>query len=109
MKDAQDLLNELLGDDILAEVSHLVLLRSKAECDIHIYHILNGPKTGMYRAVPKLSWLPAHAEFVGHGRTDQDALRDCLTKSRGIPIDAMFPRPGPQMVADTKDVLRGLM
>jgi hypothetical protein len=110
MQQGQDEFSKLLGDDVLAQVSHHVLLRGKRECDIQVYHILNGPNAGAFWAVPKISWRPSHKDFFGRGETDHQALQDCLRKSRGIPLDTMFPRPGPEKVdGDSNDVLSALL
>jgi hypothetical protein len=37
----------------VAEVSHHALLRRQKVCDIHVYHILNGPKTGAFGRSPE--------------------------------------------------------
>jgi hypothetical protein len=110
MKNAEDELSEVLDDDVLAHVSHHALLRGKKECDIYIYRILNSPNAVGYWAVPRIAWRPSQKDFLGRGNSDQEALQDCLRKSRGIPLDTMFPRPGPGKVdGDSNDVLSGLL
>jgi hypothetical protein len=110
MRDAQDEADEVPSDDVLAEVSHHVLFRGKKGCDVHVYHILNGPRADTFWAIPKLLWRPSHKDFFGKGNTEEEALQDCLRKSRGIPIDRMFPRPGPGMVdGDAHDVVGSLL
>ena len=97
MKDVREILEELLGDNILTEATRYTLNRKNCWFDIQIYHFVNGPTAGSYEAVPQALWKRALDQYVGRGRTDQEALRSCLAKIKDIPYESLFPDlPGPE-------------
>ncbi len=93
MRDAQDVLQSLVGnDDLLSQVMHhYILEREDGWLDIHICRIVAGTKAGTIIAVPKRLWH-THEQYYGRGRTEEEALYDCLQKVKGVPDTALFPQ-----------------
>ena len=87
------LLNHFIGnDDLLYQIlKHYVWERKDGWFDIYVCRIEAGPEVGTIYAIPKLTWRPAYEQYYGHGKTEDEALRDCLQKLKSVPPACVFP------------------
>ncbi len=82
------LINE---DEIFARVHKYKLFRKEGNLFIDVYEALVGEPAHKYMAVPNLLFQEADRAYFGVGDTQKDALKDCLRKIRGVPIQTIVP------------------
>lgn len=86
-------LADWLGEDILTEITnHYTVRRQSWGFEIFACQYLNGPRVGVFTAIPRIGSITAHERFWGAGDTTPLALADCLRKSHKAPYELMFPR-----------------
>ena len=92
MSDAGQVLQQLLGSDLLLCVAQkYVMKRADWGFDIEVCQFLSGEGAGKFIAIPKLAWKEASPSFFGHGNSEGEALRACLAKIQHTGYEAMFP------------------
>lgn len=87
-----DDINTLLDqDDILSCVHQYELLRGNDRCFIHVYEVLSSTKKSKFIACPSLIIKECSDAFIGNGDTKEEALKECLSKIKGVSIESIFP------------------
>jgi len=87
-------LEELLGgDELLFWVAQYELHRPDGKLFIHVCELQAGPKRGMCLAYPTLIVRSGDRRFLGAGENIEEALKDCLNKIKGVPLNEIMP-PG---------------
>jgi hypothetical protein len=86
---------ELMKNDILTKVSRYNLIRNQRMIYIDVHQSLAGNLAGEFVAVPNLINIIAKQEFQGIGKTEGDALDNCLAKIKDRNIEDLFPTTNP--------------
>ena len=81
----------LNSDDILTKASRYNLIRNSRLVYIDVHEQLFGHLAGQFVAVPNLVNVVARQEFQGVGKTEHEALTDCLEKIKTHQIETLFP------------------
>jgi hypothetical protein len=81
----------LNAGDILTRASRYNLIRDSRLVYIDVHEQLFGHLAGQFVAVPNLVNVVARQEFQGVGKTEQEALTDCLEKIKERQIEELFP------------------
>ena len=92
---------ELMEGDILTKVSRYNLIRSQRLIYIDVHESLAGNLAGKFVAVPNLINIVAHQVFQGTGKTETEALENCLSKIKNHDISELFPTTGPKEAETT--------
>jgi hypothetical protein len=87
---------ELMDNDILTKVSRYNLIRSQRLIYIDVHESLAGNLAGKFVAVPNLINIVARQVFQGTGKTETEALENCLSKIKNHGISELFPTTGPK-------------
>ena len=87
---------ELMEGDILTKVSRYNLIRSQRLIYIDVHESLAGNLAGKFVAVPNLINIVARQVFQGTGKTETEALENCLSKIKNHDISELFPTTGTQ-------------
>jgi hypothetical protein len=87
---------ELMEGDILTKVSRYNLIRSQRLIYIDVHERLAGNLAGKFVAVPNLINIVARQVFQGTGKTETEALENCLSKIKNHDISELFPTTGPK-------------
>jgi hypothetical protein len=82
---------DLIGEGGLARVIYYAISREGEHFDIRVHEVLTGPNRGRFIAVPYLVVF-GDFTFYGEGTSCEEALEECLTKIKGVPIEEIFPR-----------------
>ena len=85
-------MEHLQVNDILTRVARYNLIRDQRMVYIDVHESLHGRLAGPYVAVPNLVNILARQEYQGVGRTESEALADCLAKIKAVSIEELFPR-----------------
>jgi hypothetical protein len=91
-----DAMLELMEHDILTKVSRYNLIRSQKLIYIDVHERLAGNLAGKFVAVPNLINIVARQVFQGTGKTEAEALENCLSKIKDHDISELFPTTGPK-------------
>ena len=75
--------------DCLTQVSLYQLLREDGRVFIFVHKILAGAGKGSFMAHPTHLVGRHKDEYVGTGKSSDEALRDCLARIKGIPTKDM--------------------
>jgi hypothetical protein len=86
---------ELMESDILTKVARYNLIRSQRLIYIDVHESLAGNLAGKFVAVPNLINIVAHQVFQGTGKTETEALENCLAKIKNHDITELFPTAAP--------------
>jgi hypothetical protein len=92
-------LDSLVGaDGVLSRVTEFELDRpAKAgegeRITISVHEMLTGDHRGRFYAVPNLVIRESKEEYIGIGGSLEEALKNCLTKIKGIPIEDIIGMP----------------
>ena len=84
-------MKELNSTDVLTRASRYNLIRNSRLVYIDVHEQLFGQLAGQFVAVPNLVNVVARQEYQGVGKTEQDALADCLEKIKALQIEELFP------------------
>jgi len=87
---------ELMENDILTRVSRYNLIRNQRMIYIDVHERLAGNLAGKFVAVPNLINIVARQQFQGTGKTETEALENCLAKIKNHDISELFPTGGPK-------------
>jgi hypothetical protein len=82
------------GEELFARVHKYKLFRKEGNILIDVYEVIVGEPPQKYMAVPNLVLQESDPKYFGRGDTHKDALKDCLGKIRGVPIDTIIPMEG---------------
>ncbi len=85
-----DYFQDILGNEVLTQVTHYSLHRDEGAFDLYVHGSVSGPRVGEYLAIPRMALSFAAGGYHGRGRSEQDALKDCLQETQGIPFEAIF-------------------
>lgn len=78
-------------NDVLSLIHQYELLRDEGRCFIHIREVLSSSKF-KFVAWPSLIMKDNFSEeFIGRGDTREKALKECLSKIKGVSIKSIFP------------------
>ncbi|WP_320040188.1 hypothetical protein [uncultured Desulfobacter sp.] len=83
---------ELNVKDILTRVTRYNLIRNGRMIYIDVHKKIQGNLAGDYIAVPNLVNIIAESKHQGAGRTEEEALSDCLKKIKGLNLENLFPK-----------------
>ena len=92
---------DLMENDILTKVTRYNLIRNQRLIYIDVHERLAGHLADRYVAVPNLVNIVARQEYQGTGKSETEALRDCLSKIKTQELDKLFPTTGPAQPAST--------
>ncbi|MCP3901604.1 MAG: hypothetical protein GY707_17995 [Desulfobacteraceae bacterium] len=82
---------DLHKDDIFTRVSRFNLIRNGRMLYIDVHQSIQGQLAAKFVAVPNLVNIIAKPELQGIGDNEQEAIKDCLKKIKGLPIEEIFP------------------
>lgn len=82
-------------EEIFARVHKYKLFRKEGNLFIDVYEVILGNPPQKYMAVPNLLLQESDPKYFGRGDTHKEAVRDCLEKIKGIPIQTIVPMEGP--------------
>lgn len=69
--------------ETLSRVVRYEVGRKEGRILINLYEVLAGPSDARFIAMPFLTFVgQSKFDFYGHGLTEEEALRDCLSKIR---------------------------
>lgn len=91
-----DAMLDLMENDILTKISRYNLIRNQRLIYIDVHERLAGNLAGKFVAVPNLINIVARQEFQGIGKTEAEALENCLSKIKNHDISELFPTTGPK-------------
>ncbi len=94
-------MQDLMENDILTKVSRYNLIRNKRMIYIDVHETMAGNLADKFVAVPNLINIIARQEFQGVGKTESEALRNCLSKIKNYEIENIFPTSKPKTPAKT--------
>ena len=60
---------------------------------ISVHEMLTGDHRGRFYAVPNLVIRESKEEYIGIGGSLEEALKNCLTRIKGIPIEEIIGMP----------------
>jgi hypothetical protein len=86
------MVNSLLPADILTRITRYNLIRNQRLVYIDVHESLHGQLAARFVAVPNLVNLIAKTEYQGVGKTETEALENCLAKVRELNVEDLFPR-----------------
>lgn len=78
-------------EEIFARVHRFKLFRKEGNIFIDLYEALLGTPAHKYIAVPNLLLQEADKEYFGVGDSKAAAIKDCLQRIQGVPIDTIVP------------------
>ena len=81
--------------DVLTRITRYNLMRNGKSLYIDVHELIEGTLAGRFLAVPNLVMILSSSEYQGLGETADEALQDCLTKIKGLPIEDIFPSQPP--------------
>ena len=80
-------------DEILSKVSEYALFRNgKKVLIIEVHEQIAGKTDFKFMAAPKRGLIAGEVEYYGHGNSEDEALKDCLPRIKGVSLDAIAPR-----------------
>jgi translation elongation factor EF-4 len=82
---------DLHKNDIFTKVSRFNLIRDGRMIYIDVHQAIQGQLAAKFVAVPNLVNIIAIPEKQGIGESEQEAVKDCLTKIKGQSIEEIFP------------------
>ena len=85
---------DLNETDVLTKVVKYNLIRIDRMIHIDVHERLAGNLAGQFIAVPNLITVIAKSEYQGTGDTEEEALKDCLSKIKDVGIEDLFPVSG---------------
>ena len=88
-------MTELKNAPILTRVTRYNFIREGRLLYIDVHEALRGRLAAPYVAVPNLINIIARQEFQGAGKTEEEALDDCLEKISAVPFENIFPEGTP--------------
>ncbi|MCK5541961.1 MAG: hypothetical protein KAI40_04655 [Desulfobacterales bacterium] len=83
---------DLHKDDIFTKVSRFNLIRNGRMLYIDVHQSIQGQLAAKFIAVPNIINIIALPEKQGIGENEQEAVKDCLKKIKGMPIEKIFPQ-----------------
>jgi hypothetical protein len=86
---------DLHKDDIFTKMSRFNLIRNGRMLYIDVHQSIQGKLAANFVAVPNLVNIIAKPEKQGIGESEQEAVKDCLKKIKGQPIEEIFPQEEP--------------
>ena len=87
MDDLNILLNE---NDMLSRISLYELWRDDSRMFINVREFLSTTKKHKFIASPSYIVKEGKEEFIGRGDTKEEALKDCLSRIKGLSIESLF-------------------
>ena len=94
-------MQDLMENDILTKVSRYNLIRNQRMIYIDVHETMAGNLADKFVAVPNLINIIARQEFQGVGKTEPEALSNCLSKIKNYGIENLFPASMPTTPAKT--------
>jgi hypothetical protein len=94
-------MEHLQANDILTRVARYNLIRDRRMVYIDVHETLHGRLAAPYVAVPNLVNIVAKQDYQGVGRTESEALADCLAKIKAVSIEELFPRQADEKKAQS--------
>lgn len=83
---------DLHKNDIFTKVSRFNLIRNGRMLYIDVHQSIQGKLAAKFVAVPNLVNIIAKPEQQGIGESEQEAIKDCLKKIKGMPVEKIFPK-----------------
>ena len=94
---------DLHKDDIFTKVTRFNLIRNGRMLYIDVHQSIQGQLAAKFIAVPNLVNIIAKPEQQGIGENEQEAIKDCLKKIKGQPIEKIFPMENNQEKEQQKE------
>ena len=85
-------MSHLHQDDLLTRGSRYNLIRDGRMLYIDVHQALQGTLAAPFVAVPNLINIIAQPHYQGTGKTETEALEDCLEKIKSIAFEDIFPQ-----------------
>jgi hypothetical protein len=81
-----------MGDYIVNEGEVLIKVQQGAvkKFLINVEETLSGKHKGDFTARPNLLVMEARGKYFGHGKSETEALNDCLARIKGVPFDKVI-------------------
>jgi hypothetical protein len=80
-------------DDVLSRIHQYELERDEERVFINVREPIGGSAKGSFIAVPSLiSKECSNTDYVGLGNSVEEALKDCLTRMKGLPLRQIIPQ-----------------
>lgn len=90
MENTEEILNQ---DDVLSSVHQYELERDNERVFINVREPIGGSTKGSFIAVPSLiSKECSNTDYVGLGDSVEEALNDCLKRTKGISLSQVIPQ-----------------
>ena len=86
---------DLHENDIFTKVSKYNLIREGRMVYIDVHKAIQGGLAADFVAVPNLVNIVARPEHQGIGKSEDEAVKDCLKKIKGMAVEEIFPSAGP--------------
>jgi len=85
---------DLKEKEALFRVRRYDLYRSDGLLSVDVQEVLAGESVHKFYAVPSLGGNPCNQEqYLGAGKSETEALKDCLRRIKDVPIQVLFPPP----------------
>jgi hypothetical protein len=94
-------MQDLMENDILTKVARYNLIRNQRMIYIDVHESLAGDLAAKFVAVPNLINIIARQEFQGVGKTESEALYNCLSKIKKYDVEDLFPTSSPTTPSKT--------
>jgi len=80
-------------DSILTEIKEYELDRGTdlGRLRISVHRVIEGGQPGVFLAVPNLLIGSCDGNYIAEGKSEEEALTNCLDKIKGIPSEQIFP------------------
>lgn len=79
-------------NDLLTRVSRYNLIRNGRMLYIDVHQAVHGSLAAPFVAVPNLINIIAQPQYQGTGRTEKEALENCLAKIKPVAFEDIFPQ-----------------
>lgn len=86
---------ELSPNDVLTKVSKYHWMSSGRSIHIDVHEAISGKLADTFVAVPSMVLVIAKPEYQGTGKSEEDALKDCILKIKDVDINEIFPGKNP--------------
>jgi len=78
--------------ELLTRVTKYELNRADSHLRIDVHEIIAGEDTGSFLAIPNLIIGKTEEKYIGRGSSIDDALKDCLSRIKGISSETIVPK-----------------
>ena len=87
---------ELHKNDIFTRTSRYNLIREGRMIYIDVHQAIQGSLAAPFVAVPNLVNIVAIPDHQGVGKSEKEAVEDCIKKIKGMKVEDLFPNQFPK-------------